>query len=386
MDKILEHFIKNHNDISDPSVRSSYGLFSGFFGICCNTFLAAVKIILGLLSGSISIAADATNNLSDSLSSIITIIGFKLSIKPADREHPYGHGRLEYIAGFLVSISVIVVAIELLKESVTAIIKGREIEISILTITILIVSIIIKCLMGLFYRYMSKKIDSGALRAVATDSFNDCLTTGVSLISSLLIYIFNVNIDGYAGAVVSIVVMISGIQSAKEIIDSLLGEQPPEEIEDKIRETALADDRVLGVHDLRIHAYGPNMLMASLHVEVSYDMSLISAHEVVDDIEKKIVESGYVNEITIHVDPVITDDEEMLSLKKYTEAVIKDIDPDISLHDFRMLHSSNSPKLSFDIIVPYELKMSDEELKEKISKKISEQKNGCICCITVDKE
>ncbi len=386
MDKLLELFIKNHNNISDPSVRASYGLFSGFFGIVCNTFLAAVKIVLGLLSGSISIAADATNNLSDSLSSIITIVGFKLSVKPADREHPYGHGRIEYIAGFLVSISVIVVAIELLKESVTAIIKGREIEISVLTIAILVISIIIKCMMGLFYRYMSKKINSAALKAVAADSFNDCLTTGVSLISSVLIYAFNINIDGYAGAVVSIVVMISGLQSAKEIIDSLLGEKPPEDLEEKIKKTASENINVLGVHDLKIHAYGPNMRVASLHVEIPYNLDLISAHDIIDGIEKEIVTKGYVNDITIHIDPVITDDEEFLELKSFTEGVIKEIDQGISLHDFRLLHSASKSRVSFDIVVPYEFDMPEEELKKKISKKLCEHKSGCICSITVDKE
>ena len=386
MDKLLELFIKNHNNISDPSVRASYGLFSGFFGIVCNTFLAAVKIVLGLLSGSISIAADATNNLSDSLSSVITIVGFKLSVKPADREHPYGHGRIEYIAGFLVSISVIVVAIELLKESVTAIIKGKEIEISVLTIAILVISIIIKCMMGLFYRYMSKKINSAALKAVAADSFNDCLTTGVSLVSSVLIYAFNINIDGYAGAVVSIVVMISGLQSAKEIIDSLLGEKPPEDMEEKIKKTASENKNVLGVHDLKIHAYGPNMRVASLHVEIPYNLDLISAHDIIDGIEKEIVTKGYVNDITIHIDPVITDDEELLELKSFTEGVIKEIDQGISLHDFRLLHSASKSRVSFDIVVPYEFDMPEEELKKKISKKLCEYKSGCICSITVDKE
>ena len=362
---LIKLFIKDDGDANNS--RHKYGLMAGIVGICCNILLAAVKVITGILTHSVSIASDAVNNASDSLSSIVTLIGFKITGKPADREHPYGHGRAEYITGFVISAAVIAVALNLFKESVTSIFHPKELDVSISTIVILSVSILIKLWMSLFYSKIARKISSEAMRASANDSRADCITTSVALISVAVMLVWNVNIDGYAGAFVSLIVVYSGFRSAKETIEPLLGKAPDESKIRKIEEICDSFEEITGVHDIMIHEYGHDIAIASLHVEMPYTLSLVKAHEIVDRAERRIVSEGLVSEVSIHVDPVMTDDEEMIDLRNEIEEHFAGVDSQISIHDFRLIRAADHDRLAFDMIVPYELKQSDDDIKEEVA-------------------
>lgn len=365
---LIRLFIKDDGD--DNVKRHKYGLMAGIVGIICNIILAAVKVVTGILTSSVSIASDAVNNASDSLSSIVTLVGFKITGKPADREHPYGHGRAEYITGFVISAAVIAVALNLFKESVTDIFHPKELDVSIATIVILSVSILLKLWMSLFYSKVARKISSEAMRATANDSRADCLTTSVALISVAVMLIWNINIDGYAGAVVSLIVVYSGFRSAKETIEPLLGKAPDEE---KIKEIeAMCDpyDEIIGVHDIMIHEYGHDVAIASLHVEMPYTVSLVKSHEIVDRVERKIVEAGIVSEVTIHVDPVMTDDEDMIKLRSELEDELAGVSGDIAIHDFHLIRAKDHDRLVFEMIAPYELDISDDGLRRVVEDKL----------------
>ena len=372
--------------VKDPSQRHKYGLLAGIVGIICNILLASVKITLGLLSGAVSIATDAVNNLSDAISSIVTLVGFKISGKPADREHPYGHGRVEYVTGFVVSAAVIAVAINLFKESVGNIIHPNELDVSVVTIIILAVSIFVKLWMSVFYGKIAKKISSEAMRATATDSRADCITTSVALISVAIMLIFKKNIDGYAGAIVSILVIISGIRSAKETIEPLLGMAPSKEEINTLEKEVMSHEGILGVHDIKIHEYGHDIKIASLHVEIPHDYTLVRSHELVDEIERSAMEKGLVTELSIHVDPVVMSDEETLSLRKELSDYMKTIDPKISIHDFRMVRGDDHNRLIFEVLVPYDNTKTDDEIREILREKIKEAGKDCKTMITVDRE
>lgn len=378
---LIRLFIKD----KEKGDRHQYGVMAGIVGICCNLLLAVFKIITGILTGAVSIATDAVNNSSDAVSSIITLVGFKISGKPADREHPYGHGRVEYITGFIVAAAVIAVALTLLKESVSNIFNPTELDVSISTLVVLVVSIGIKIWMSLFYGKIAKKISSEAMRATAADSRADCITTGVALLSVLMMLVFNINVDGYAGAIVSLFVIWSGIKAAGDTLKPLLGSAPDKELIEKIEKEARSHEKVLGVHDIRVHEYGHDVIVASGHIEVPYDMSLVEAHEMVDCIEKNILSLGLVTEMTFHVDPVMTDDEEMIDHREKILNALKALDPKADLHDFRMIHAADSDTLIFEILVPYEVKMTDDELRAYVSdKKLIGDR--CECKIIVDRE
>ena len=374
---LLKLFIKK-----DAS-RHEYGVLAGIVGICCNLLLTAFKIVTGIITGAVSIATDAVNNLSDAISSIVTLVGFKISGKPADKEHPYGHGRAEYVTGFIVAAAVIAVALTLLKESVTHIFNPNELDVSITTIIILVVSILLKLWMSLFYTKIARRIDSEAMMATAIDSRSDCITTGVALIAVIAMLVWNINIDGYAGAVVALFVIWSGIQSAKETIEPLLGAAPDKELTDKISEVASSHDEVLGVHDIRIHEYGHDIIIVSLHVEMPYTLSLTEAHNIVDEIEQTVMEQKLATEITIHIDPVDTDDEEMLALRQKISDHLAELDGNITVHDFRMIRGRSHNKLIFEILVPYSLTRTDDEIREYISRDLD---GSFACSITVDRE
>ncbi|MCR4715977.1 MAG: cation diffusion facilitator family transporter [Lachnospiraceae bacterium] len=382
---IIRLFIKDHDQVKNPKVRERYGVVAGLVGILCNLFLTTFKIITGLVTGTMSIVADSINNLSDAASSIVTLIGFKLSGKPADKEHPYGHGRIEYIAGFVVAALVIAIAFELFVTSIKHIFEPVEMDVSITTIIILIVAICVKLWMFLFYSSFSKKIGSKAMKATALDSRNDCLTTGVALISVIIKIAFDVNIDAYACLIVSIFVLFAGIGSAMETMEPLLGEAPNEDLVSDIKEIVLSRDCVLGTHDLRVHEYGPTHTIASLHVELPYTMTLVEAHEVIDEIERELQQKEIVKEVTIHVDPVVTDDEEMLELKEITIKILKKAIPAADLHDFRMTRCDNINKLIFDIVVPYDYKRTDESIKRELSDRLLKIRGDLELVITVDR-
>ncbi len=378
---LIKIFIKDKDNAS----RHSYGVMAGIVGICCNLILTAFKIVTGLVTGAVSIASDAVNNLSDAVSSIATLIGFRISGKPADREHPYGHGRVEYVTGFIIAAAVIAVAINLLKESLHNIFYPKELDVSYTTIIILSGSILLKLWMSIFYTKISKKISSKAMMATAIDSRSDCITTGVALISVIIMLFFGKNVDGYAGAIVSLFVIYSGIESAKETIAPIIGEAPDKEIIESIENIAKEHPEILGIHDIRLHEYGPGMIVSSFHVEMPYTLSLVEAHEVVDDIERRITEEKIVTEVTIHIDPVITDDEEMLRLREELSQYMKKLDERISIHDFRMIHGNGKERFIFDIAVPYELNKTDDEVKRIINEKLGETYTDYLMTVTVDR-
>ena len=357
-------FIKDDGDANNS--RHKYGLMAGIVGICCNILLAVVKVITGILTHSVTIVSDAVNNASDSLSSIVTLIGFKITGKPADKEHPYGHGRAEYITGFVISSAVIAIALNLFKESVSNIFDPKKLDVSITTIVILSVSILIKLWMSLFYSKIARKISSEAMRATANDSRADCLTTSVALISVVVMLIWNINIDGYAGAVVSLIVVYSGFRSAQETIEPLLGKAPDEGKIKEIEDICDGFEEIIGVHDIMIHEYGHDVAIASLHVEMPYTLSLVKAHEIVDRAERRIVTNGIATEVSIHIDPVMTDDEEMIELRRKIAELYAKVDKRIEIHDFHLIRSEDHDRIVFEISVPYDLEMSDEDIRKDI--------------------
>ena len=368
---LIKLFIKNRED------RHSYGVMAGIVGIICNLLLAVFKIITGILTGAVSIATDAINSSSDAVSSIVTLVGFRMSGKPADREHPYGHGRVEYITGFIVAAAVIAVALTLLKESVMNIMDPGELDVSIVTIVILAASISVKLWMSVFYGKIAGKISSEAMRATAADSRADCITTSVALVSVIMMLVFKINIDGYAGAVVSLFVIWAGIRSAKETLEPLLGRAPEAELITKIEKQALAHENVLGVHDIRVHEYGHDIKIVSGHLEVPYSLSLNEAHDIADAIEKDVIGNCHVTEATFHVDPVMTDDKEMIECRCNILAELKKLDERISIHDFRLVRGGEGETLIFEILVPYEVRMTDEEIKCYISEGTAGKDRTC---------
>ncbi|MCR5587120.1 MAG: cation diffusion facilitator family transporter [Lachnospiraceae bacterium] len=383
MDFLFNKFIENAEDVRNPEVRSRYGVFAGGVGIACNLLLTLFKIVLGLLTGTLSIVVDAVNNLSDAVSSIVTLIGFKVSGKPADQEHPFGHGRIEYISGFIVSASVIAVALELLKTSISNIISHNKIHPDKVTIIILVAAIIVKVLMGNFYMSISKKIKSAAMRATAMDSFTDCIMTGVSLISVCLFIFFGLNIDAIASALVSLIVIYSGIQTAKDTVLPLVGEAPSEELVDEIREIALANPSILGVHDLRVHEYGPEKTFCSMHAELPADLTLIEAHDVVDEVEDEIIKAGIVEEITIHIDPIQGDDSASRERRTFVEGLLKNIDENATITSFRYITGKQDNIISFNASVPESCEMEKNEIKEKLTEEIISKYEGATILIHV---
>ena len=285
---LLKIFIKNSNDTDNPVVRQKYGMLSGIVGITCNIILFLLKFLAGIITGAVSVAADAFNNLSDAGSSIVTFIGFKVSGKPADTEHPFGHGRIEYISGLIVAAAIIVMGVELFRSSVARIFNPDEMYFSILSVIILVGSILMKTWMFLFNRSLGKRLDSAAMLATSTDSLSDCVATAVVLLSLLLWKITGINIDGIAGTIVAIFVFVAGVQAARDTLQPLLGQPADEKLAHKIEDTVKEDEHVIGVHDLIVHDYGPGRRFASLHAELPYNMDMLDAHEIIDTAEKRV--------------------------------------------------------------------------------------------------
>ncbi len=369
---MIEHFIglfiKDHDQIKNPKVREQHGIFAGVVGLICNLLLTTFKIITGLVTGTMSIVGDSINNLSDAVSSVITLVGFKLAGMKADKNHPYGHGRFEYLAGLSVSVAVIAVAIELLRTSIQTILHPSRMKVDMGTIMILVVAILIKLWMSFFYYRIADKIDSAAMRAAASDSRSDCITTGVALIAVIVKIVWNVNIDGYAGAIVALFVIKAGFEAMYDTVVPLLGAAPSDEVIQRIKSMAGQYEEIQGVHDIRIHDYGPARTIASMHVEIPAEVGMIKAHEIVDSLEREIEEEQLVGEITIHVDPVITDDPQLLEMKQWTKQLLYRMDPLIHMHDFRLIHKKDSLMVLFEVEVPYGYSRSDETLKEDILK------------------
>lgn len=359
---LARFFIKDYEEVNSPSVRQSYGMLSGAFGIASNILLVVIKMVAGSLSGSIAILSDALNNLSDVTSSIITLIFFKLSGTEADEEHPFGHGRLEYVAGLIVSMLIIIMGVELIQSSFQKILTPETITFSPVVAFILVVSIGIKFVMFLSYMQASKAIGSATIRTNALDSISDVISTGIVLLSVLVYGLFRVNIDGYAGVVVALFIIKTGFDSAKDTINPLLGEPPDREFIEGIEKSVLSHDVVLGVHDIIVHNYGPSRIIMSLHVEVPADKSLIEVHDAIDEIEKELRRSYHCSAV-IHMDPVEMNDDLTNELRDWVAEHIHDFDPSIGFHDLRVRKRSGGPnKLEFDLEIPYRYKIKDKPL------------------------
>ncbi|SEG12252.1 cation diffusion facilitator family transporter [Eubacterium ruminantium] len=383
---MIRTFIKDYDDTRNPEVRKKYGMLAGGFGIFCNIMLAVLKVVIGIMSGAFSIVGDAINNMSDAASSIVTLISFKLSGKPADREHPYGHGRLEYVSGFIVAVLVLAIALNLFKESIVNIVKKTPISVSIVTIIILSGTILIKLYMSIFYMHISRTIKSAAMRVTAVDSRSDCICTSVALVSVLVMLCFKVNIDGYAGAIVALFVIKAGLEGAKETTALLLGEGPDEELKEKILQISSEYKDIIEVHDLRVHDYGPGRTFASMHVEMNSELGMMRAHEIVDDIERRAVREGLVSEFTIHVDPVDENDDFSIKTKRIVEEKIKKINECIKIHDFRVTHNGTLVhRMAFDVTVPYDFNKTDNEIMEDVKEVLKDTPGNPALDILVDR-
>ncbi len=384
MNLLLKTFVKDYKNVDSPQVRQGYGVFSGIVGIICNLILFTLKFTAGIVTASVSISADAFNNLSDAGSSIITLIGFKLAGKSPDVEHPFGHGRIEYISGLAVAAIILIMAVELFQNSVEKIIHPEAMEFSLVSIVILVGSILMKMWMAYFYRTLGRRISSATMYATATDSLSDCISTSVVLFSLLVTTLTGFNIDGFAGVIVAIFVFMAGIDAAKETIQPLLGQPPEPEFVEAVTHCILEDNHIIGIHDMIVHDYGPGRVFISVHAEVPYEMDMLEAHDIIDFAEQRVAEQFQCG-ISIHMDPVITDDEQLNELKNLTLRVIENIDPQIKMHDFRRTNGPYRTNLIFDIVVPFDYPLSDEQLKKKIRDDIFAMKEHCYAIITVDK-
>lgn len=380
---LAKRFIKDYNNMKSPHVRHSYGMLCGIVGIVLNILLFAGKFLAGTISHSIAITADAINNLSDAGSSFITLAGFKLASQKPDPDHPYGHGRIEYLSGLFVSLLIILMAVELIKTSFNKIIHPTETTISPLVIVILVVSILVKLYMSVYNSKVGKQIDSAALLATAADSRGDMLATLLVLISSAIAYFFGIQIDGYCGLLVGLFILYAGFNAAKETINPLLGKAPDKEYVEKIEEIVTSHDLILGIHDMMIHDYGPGRVVVSLHAEVPSDGDILEMHDLIDHIEHDLSEMCNC-EAVIHMDPISVNDPETAELKEKIRTIITSIDENLQFHDFRIVKGPTHTNLLFDVLVPYKFPIKDNELIVMIDRKVKELNPTYFIVVKVD--
>ena len=364
-------FIKDRENYTSPAVRQSYGTLCGAVGIGLNILLFLGKWIAGFLSGSIAITADAFNNLSDAGSSIITLIGFRISGQRPDSEHPFGHGRMEYISGFLVSVAILIMGFELVKSSINNLIHPEPVESSPVIIAILAASILVKVYMFYYNRSVGKKIGSAAMNATAMDSLSDTVSTALVLGATLISQFTGLLLDGWFGILVGLFILYTGATTIKETMDLLLGQPPKQEFIDEIREIVTSHKLVYGIHDLIVHDYGPGRVMISLHAEVDADGDIQTIHEQIDHIENELQEKLHCS-ATIHMDPIVTDDKEVLEMKEKVKALVLETDDTFSMHDFRMVKGPTSTNLIFDVSVPSGCQKTDNEILNSLKEKIRE--------------
>jgi len=380
---LAKHFIKDYGNMKSPHVRHCYGMLCGIVGIFLNIVLFIGKFLAGTFSHSIAITADALNNLSDAGSSFITLAGFKLASQKPDPDHPYGHGRIEYLSGLFVSLLIILMAIELLKSSFEKIVNPQETAINPLVMTILAVSILVKLYMSVYNKQIGQKIDSAALLATATDSRGDMISTLLVLVSSAISYFSGIQIDGYCGLLVGLFILYSGFNAAKDTIDPLLGKAPDKEYIEKIEEIVTSHDLILGIHDMMIHDYGPGRVVVSLHAEVPSDGDLLEMHDLIDHIEQDLSEMCDC-EAVIHMDPISVNDPETVALKEQIRSIMKEIDENLQFHDFRIVKGPTHTNLLFDILVPYKFPIKDSELIVMVDRKVKELNPCYFIVVKVD--
>lgn len=371
---LAKMFIKDHKNINDPAVRSAYGKMAGAAGIVTNVLLCAGKFAVGVISGSMSVAADAVNNLSDAASGVIGLLGFKLAEKNADPEHPYGHGRYEYLAGFIVAALIMVIGVELLRDSIVKIISPSEVNFGLVTVLVLAFSILAKIMLMLFNRNIGRKINSETLIAAAADSRNDVISTAAVLTALVISHFCNIQLDGIMGALVAAFILYSGAGLVKDAMNPLLGKAPTIEQAERIREKILSYEGVLGTHDLMIHDYGPGRQFASAHVEVPADMSLVRCHTIIDTIERDFLREGL--NMLIHADPI----ESSNSVLEEINRIVREIDERITVHDMRIVHCAGEDKVIFDCVLPPESGLEENSVSEEITRflRLKYPKSRCV--------
>lgn len=358
IDFIARQFIKDSENINDVKVRTQYGYLSGGVGIAVNVLLCCVKMVIGYISGSIAIIGDAVHNLADAGASVITIFGYQLSAKPADPEHPFGHGRIEYVAGLIIAAAILIIGVELMHSSVEKLLTAEPMEASLEVVIILAISLALQLLLGLFNRGLGKKIDSPAMLAAATDSLSDCVATFVVILCLIVNLVMGLDYDGYAGIVVALFIMHSGWGAAKDTLQPLLGQAPDPEFVRSITRRVLEEPEIIGVHDVIVHNYGPGRIFVSLHAEVPANMTLLDAHGIIDKLEQAIGDEFKVS-MTVHIDPMVENDPVQNEIKNKLYHILASIDPLFTFHDF---HLSASGCIVFDVAVPYSCKLDDERV------------------------
>ncbi len=376
-------FVKDYRNHEDPHVRSAYGKLAGIVGIACNLLLFAGKLMIGMLSGSVSITADAVNNLSDASGSIVTLLGFKLAEKPADKDHPYGHARMEYLSGLTVAVLILLIGLELAKSSLEKILHPGPVEFSPALVAVLLLSIALKLWMAHFNRKLGRKIDSEALAATAADSRNDVLATSAVLLACVVGHLTDWMVDGYAGALVALFILWSGFGLVKDTIDPLLGMAPNPELVRMVGREIAGYDKVLGQHDLMVHDYGPGRRFASVHVEMDSREDPLVCHEIIDGIERDFLEQHNIH-LVVHYDPVVVGDEETDRMRALVETTVHEIDLRFSVHDFRMVRKPGRTDLLFDLVIPYELNEEREEIERQIEARLQAEGGRYHAVITFD--
>ena len=380
---LIRLFVRDGRNVEDPEVRKRLGSFAGIVGIITNFLLFAAKMAAGLLFHSIAVTADAVNNLSDFGSSVVALAGFRLAAKPADKEHPYGHERIEYISGVIVSIAVVIVGFQLAKESVIKIIHPENTEFSLISVAVLAGSIAVKIWQSRFYKTVGGIIRSSMLSATSVDSLNDVISTGVVLAGTFVTKFTGFNLDGYLGLAVASLIMVTGVRLVIETSDPLLGSAPSTEFVDEIYRSILSYDGILGIHDLNVHNYGPGRCFASVHCEVPAERDILESHDIIDNIERDFLKNKGIH-LVIHMDPIVTNDERTDRMRECVGGILAGMSPEISMHDFRAVWGPTHANLVFDVCVPFGFFMTDQELTDRIEAEVSKLEGNCFAVVTVD--
>ncbi|HCM92148.1 MAG TPA: cation-efflux pump [Lachnospiraceae bacterium] len=381
---LIKILVNDYNNTGDDRVRRGYGVVCGTVGILLNIVLCCVKVFAGMLSGSIAIITDAVNNLTDAGSSIVNVVGFKMAGRKPDTEHPFGHGRIEYVSGLIISIIIIVLGVELGKTSIARIIDPRDIITSKTVFTVMLISIGVKIYMYLYNKKIGNRISSVSLQAAAVDSFTDAIATTAVLISVVIFEFTGVVVDGWCGLIVSVFIIYSGISSVKTTVDPLLGVKPDPEYVNIIEKFVLSQNNILGMHDLVIHNYGPGRSMISLHVEVPANGSLVEMHDIVDNIERKLKEALNC-ECVIHMDPMVIDNSISMRMRDYVGVIVTNVDPSLRINDFRMVQGTTHTNLIFDLVIPHDFQYSDEEVVDIIQQRVRQLPGDLYAVINVEK-
>lgn len=380
---LIRHFVKGYEKAEDPAVRTRYGQFAGIVGIICNIALCLGKGAIGLIAGSVSIVADALNNLSDAASNVISLLGFKLASKPADPGHPYGHGRYEYLSGLAVAVVIVIIGVELIQTSLDKVLNPTATEFSLAVVAVLVLSILVKLWMAVFNRTIGRRISSTTLEATAVDSRNDVISTGVVLVCAIVSHLTGIDLDGIVGIAVGAFIVYSGAQLVRDTVNPLLGQAPDPALVSHIQNKILGYPGVLGTHDLMVHDYGPGRQFASAHVEMAAEADPMESHDLIDNIEQDFKEDdGLI--VTLHYDPIVTDDPEVKDLRNQINALVKTIDARLSIHDLRTVPGPTHTNVIFDCVKPADFDMDDEDLRARIATLVAVDHPQAICKITID--